>query len=461
MLNVVILAAGKGTRMRSKLPKVLHPLAGQSLLAHVVQAARALNAAQLCIVVGHEAEQVRSAIATDDVVFVEQSPQLGTGHALQLAAPHLNDAYPTLVLYGDVPLTQIETLQKLVHAAGDGMALLTVNLPDPTGYGRIVRDAAGTVLRNVEHKDASEVERQITEVNTGVLIAPTAALKTWLSQLSNNNAQGEYYLTDVIGMAVRDGLTVQTAQPEYIWETLGVNSKAQLSELETVCRARVAAQLLNDGVTLADPARIDVRGLLTCGVDVTIDVGCVFEGSVTLGDDVTIAPYCVIKNASIASGTQIAAFSHIDGATIGASAKIGPFARLRPEAKLADNTHIGNFVEIKKSTVGHGSKINHLSYIGDALIGSDVNVGAGVITCNYDGVNKFVTKIGDGAFIGSDTQLVAPVTIGASATIGAGSTITKDTPDNALTLSRVKQVSLADWQRPTKKITNTSKTSEV
>lgn len=452
MLNIVVLAAGKGTRMRSKLPKVLHLLSGRSLLAHVLDVARSLNAAKLCVVVGHEAEQVRAAMAADDVVFVEQNPQLGTGHALQLAVPHLDETLPTLVLYGDVPLTQISTLEKLVEAAKNGMALLTVNLPDPTGYGRIVRDASGVVLHNVEHKDANDNERRITEVNTGVLIAPTIELKKWLSQLSSNNAQGEYYLTDVIGMAVRDGLTVHTAQPEHVWETLGVNSKAQLAELETVCRARVAAQLLNDGVTLADPARVDVRGSLTCGVDVTIDVGCVFEGTVTLGDDVTIAPYCVIKNTSIASGTHVAAFSHIDGATVGVSAKIGPFARLRPEAQLADGVHIGNFVEIKKSTVGRNSKINHLSYIGDALIGSGVNVGAGVITCNYDGVNKFITKIGDGAFIGSDTQLVAPVTIGAGATIGAGSTITKDAPSDTLTLSRNKQVSLTNWQRPVKKI---------
>ena len=451
MLNVVVLAAGKGTRMRSKLPKVLHPLAGQSLLAHVLQAARALNAAQLCIVVGHEAEQVRHAVAADDVVFVEQSPQLGTGHALQLAAPFLNDAYPTLILYGDVPLTQIATLQRLCAAAQAGMGLLTVNLNDPTGYGRIVRDATGHVLRNVEHKDANETERLITEVNTGILIAPTAQLKDWLAQLSNDNAQGEYYLTDVIGMAVRDGIVVATAQPEHAWETLGVNSKAQLAELETICRARTAEQLLEHGVTLADPMRIDVRGSLTCGMDVSIDVGCVFEGHVVLGDNVSIAPYCVIRDANIANDTQIAAFSHIDGATVGAFAKVGPFARLRPQAQLAERTHVGNFVEIKKSTLGAGSKVNHLSYIGDALIGADVNVGAGVITCNYDGANKFVTTIGDGAFIGSDTQLVAPVSVGAGATIGAGSTITKDTPADTLTLSRSKQVSLSGWQRPTKK----------
>ncbi|MGL4768150.1 MAG: bifunctional UDP-N-acetylglucosamine diphosphorylase/glucosamine-1-phosphate N-acetyltransferase GlmU [Formosimonas sp.] len=451
MLNVVILAAGKGTRMRSSLPKVLHPLAGKPLLEHVVHTARTLGAAQLCIVIGHEAEQVRNAMTADDVVFIEQNPQLGTGHALQLAAPHLNEAWPTLILYGDVPLTQTSTLQKLHTAAQGGMALLTVNLPDPTGYGRIVRNEQGQVLRNVEHKDASTLERSITEVNTGILIAPTPQLKAWLAQLSNDNAQQEYYLTDVIGMAVRDGFNVQTASPEFAHETLGVNNKSQLAELEAICRTQAAQKLLADGVTVVDPTRIDIRGSLTCGADVHIDVGCVFEGIVVLGDNVRISPYCVIKNATIAHNTQVAAFSHIDGATIGASAKIGPYARLRPETQLADKTHIGNFVEVKKSTVGHGSKINHLSYIGDAAIGKNVNVGAGVITCNYDGVNKHLTQIGDGAFIGSDSQLVAPVSVGAGATIGAGSTITKDAPNDTLTLSRAKQSSITGWQRPAQK----------
>jgi bifunctional UDP-N-acetylglucosamine pyrophosphorylase/glucosamine-1-phosphate N-acetyltransferase len=450
MINVVVLAAGKGTRMRSKLPKVLHPLAGKALLHHVLDAARALDAAKLCVVVGHEAEQVRAASAASDVVFVEQMPQLGTGHALQLAAPHLNDAHPTLVLYGDVPLTHVDTLQRLLSAAQKGVALLTVNLQDPSGYGRIVRDEAGAVLKNVEHKDATEAERLIQEVNTGVLIAPTLLLKKWLSQLSNDNAQGEYYLTDVIGMAVNDGVPVNTAQPEHAWETLGVNSKAQLAELEAVLRSNVAHALLDAGVTLADPARIDVRGELVCGMDVSIDVGCVFEGRVVLGDDVCIAPNCVIRNAHIAAGTKVAAFSHIDGANIGARASIGPFARLRPEAVLADGAHIGNFVEIKKSTVGTGSKVSHLSYIGDSTIGAGVNIGAGVITCNYDGVNKFQTVIGDGAFIGSDTQLIAPVTVGAGATIGAGSTITKNAPAGELTFSRPKQMTLTGWQRPVK-----------
>lgn len=451
MLNIVVLAAGKGTRMRSKLPKVLHVLAGESLLSRVLNTARDLGSKNLCVVVGHGAEQVRAATSAIDVNFVEQMPQLGTGHALQLAASHLNDAYPTLVLYGDVPLTQLSTLQKLVDAAANGMALLTVNLDDPTGYGRIVRNEAGVVQRIVEHKDASDAERSIQEVNTGVLIAPTVELKDWLSQLSNDNVQGEYYLTDVIGMAVRDGVLVNTAQPAAEWETLGVNSKVQLAELETIWRSEVAKGLLEAGVTLADPARIDVRGSLKCGMDVSIDVGCVFEGQVTLGDDVRVGPYCVIRNSTIAAGAEIAAFSHIDGAVVGEVSKVGPYARLRPNAVLAEKTHIGNFVEIKKATVGVGSKINHLSYIGDATIGSGVNVGAGVITCNYDGVNKFQTVIGDGAFIGSDSQLVAPVTVGAGATIGAGSTITKDTPEHTLTLSRAKQMSVPAWVRPLKK----------
>ena len=451
MLNIVVLAAGKGTRMRSKLPKVLHVLAGESLLSRVLNTARDLGSKNLCVVVGHGAEQVRAATSAIDVNFVEQKPQLGTGHALQLAASYLNDAYPTLVLYGDVPLTQLSTLQKLVDAAANGMALLTVNLDDPTGYGRIVRNEAGVVQRIVEHKDASDAERSIQEVNTGVLIAPTVELKDWLSQLSNDNVQGEYYLTDVIGMAVRDGVLVNTAQPAAEWETLGVNSKVQLAELETIWRSEVAKGLLEAGVTLADPARIDVRGSLKCGMDVSIDVGCVFEGQVTLGDDVRVGPYCVIRNSTIAAGAEIAAFSHIDGAVVGEVSKVGPYARLRPDAVLAEKTHIGNFVEIKKATVGVGSKINHLSYIGDATIGSGVNVGAGVITCNYDGVNKFQTVIGDGAFIGSDSQLVAPVTVGAGATIGAGSTITKDTPEHTLTLSRAKQMSVPAWVRPLKK----------
>ncbi len=453
MLNVVVLAAGKGTRMRSNKPKVLHHLAGDTLLNHVLNSARNLGADNLCVVIGHEAEQVRQSVGENNtVIFVEQKPQLGTGHAVQLTASHLVDDVPTLVLYGDVPLTQVETLQRLIaHANGRTLALLTVNLADPTGYGRIVRDGQGRVSKIVEQKDAGADELTIKEVNTGILVAPTASLKRWLSQLSNQNAQGEYYLTDVIAMAVADGLSIATEQPASEWETLGVNSKIQLAQLERIYQTQAAQSLMEQGVGLADPARIDIRGQLTCGMDVEIDVNCVFEGQVQLGDGVQIGANCVIRNARIAKNTQVAPFTYIDGAHVGESAKIGPFARLRPDAVLADHTHIGNFVEIKKTVLGTGSKVNHLAYVGDATVGKNVNIGAGVITCNYDGVNKHQTFIGDGAFIGSDSQLIAPVTIGAGATIGAGSTITKEAPPDQLTLARGKQVTIEGWKRPEKK----------
>jgi len=448
-LNIVILAAGKGTRMYSNKPKVLHALAGKPLVRHVLDCAAALQPQRICVVYGHGGEMVPQAMAQYDARFVLQEPQLGTGHAVQQAMPQLADAGRTLVLYGDVPLIQHNTLHQM-QQAGAGLVLLTVTLDNPTGYGRIVRDSQGDVQCIVEEKDATPEQREIREVNTGILLAPTAQLRDWLSQLGNNNAQGEYYLTDIVGMAVRQGIAVRTVQPAHAWEVEGINNKLQLARLERTWQQVEAERLLALGVTLADPARLDVRGKLACGRDVEIDVGCLFEGDVTLGDNVRVGAYSIIRNATVATGTDIAPYSHIDSSIVGANCHIGPYARLRPGTKLADGAHIGNFVEIKNSDIGQGSKANHLSYIGDCTVGSRVNIGAGTITCNYDGANKFRTVIGDDAFIGSDTQLVAPVTVGRGATIGAGSTITKDTPDHELTLSRSKQLTLAGWQRPVK-----------
>ena len=449
-MNVVILAAGMGKRMQSDLPKVLHALAGKPLLLHVIDTARSLSPQRCCVVYGHGGDLVPQQLAADDLHFALQEPQLGTGHAVTQALPVLDDTQPTLVLYGDVPLTTSATLQKLVAAAGkDKLAVLTVDLDDPTGYGRIVREQ-NKIVRIVEQKDANETERLIQEVNTGILIAPTTHLKNWLAKLSNNNAQGEYYLTDIIASAVADGVTVTSSQPAHAWETLGVNSKVQLAELERIHQHNIAHALLEQGVTLMDPARIDVRGELHCGRNVVIDVGCVFEGKVELADGVTISANCVIKNARIAKGTLIKAFCHIEDCVIGEAAEIGPYARLRPGTTLADHVHIGNFVEVKNSQLGSKSKANHLAYVGDATVGERVNIGAGTITCNYDGANKHRTIIEDDAFIGSDSQLVAPVTVGKGATLGAGTTLTKDAPANSLTVSRSKQISIADWQRPVK-----------
>ena len=449
-MNVVILAAGMGKRMQSDLPKVLHPLAGKPLLSHVIDTARTLNPSRVCVVYGHGGDMVPSRLAADDLRFVLQAPQLGTGHAVMQAADALDDAVPTLVLYGDVPLTAAQTLQTLVEKAGkEKLAVLTVDLEDPTGYGRIVR-SENRIVRIVEQKDASPTELAIREVNTGILVAPTRALKSWLSKLSNNNAQKEYYLTDVIAMAVQDGIAVESAQPAQVWETLGVNSKVQLAELERIYQRNIANTLLDQGVTLADPNRIDVRGGLSCGRDVSIDVGCVFEGEVVLGDGVSVGANCVIRDAKIDRGVTIKAFSHIDGATIGADAQIGPYARLRPGTALGADVHVGNFVEIKNSQFDAHSKANHLAYVGDATVGARVNIGAGTITCNYDGANKHRTVIEDDAFIGSDTQLVAPVTVGKGATLGAGTTLTKDAPPDSLTVSRAKQISITGWQRPVK-----------
>ncbi|MGV8897763.1 MAG: bifunctional UDP-N-acetylglucosamine diphosphorylase/glucosamine-1-phosphate N-acetyltransferase GlmU [Burkholderiaceae bacterium] len=449
-MNIVILAAGMGKRMQSALPKVLHPLAGKPLLSHVIDTARSLSPSTLCVIYGHGGEQVPGLLAASDLTFARQQPQLGTGHAVAQAAPHLDDAVPTLVLYGDVPLTDAASLQRLIAAADmDKLAILTVHMDDPTGYGRIVREH-GVITRIVEQKDATDAERAITEVNTGILVAPTAQLKQWLATLSNNNAQGEYYLTDIVASAVADGVPVVSAQPAAVWETLGVNSKVQLAELERIHQRNIANGLLEQGVTLLDPGRFDVRGTLTCGRDVTIDVGCIFEGKVTLDDGVTVGAHCVIKDAHIASGAQIKPFCHIEDATVGAQSLIGPYARLRPGTTLAEGVHIGNFVEIKNSQIASGSKANHLAYVGDATIGSRVNIGAGTITCNYDGANKFRTVIEDDAFIGSDSQLVAPVTVGKGATLGAGTTLTKDAPAGALTISRARQVTLVDWKQPVK-----------
>lgn len=448
-LNIVILAAGKGTRMYSDIPKVLHKLAGKPLVQHVLDCAKSLQPTKICVIYGHGGEVVPQAMQGYDAKFVVQEPQLGTGHAVQQAMPHLQDDSRTLVLYGDVPLIQHSTLHQM-QQAGDGLVLLTVQLDNPTGYGRIVRDPQGDVQCIVEQKDATPEQLQINEVNTGILLAPTAYLRTWLANLGNNNAQGEYYLTDIVAMAVQQGMQVHTVQPAQRWEVEGINNKTQLAVLERVWQQVVATKLMTQGVTLADPARIDVRGDLICGRDVEIDVGCVFEGKVALGDRVRVGAYSVIRNASIAQGTQIAPYTHIDESEVGANCHIGPYARLRPGSKLAEDAHVGNFVEIKNSEIGQGSKANHLSYIGDSTVGSRVNIGAGTITCNYDGANKHRTIIEDDAFIGSDTQLVAPVKVGKGATVGAGSTITKDTPEGELTLSRSKQLTIPGWKRPQK-----------
>lgn len=449
-MNIVILAAGQGKRMHSNLPKVLQPVAGRPLLGHVLQTARLLSAHKICVVYGHGGDMVRGQFCDTAIEWAHQAEQLGTGHAVKQALPLLDEASISLILYGDVPLIQTETLKQLVSKANDALAVLTIEMPNPTGYGRIVRDAMGRVASIVEEKDAAPEIRVINEVNTGIMAMPTHLLSKWLGKLSNNNAQREYYLTDIVGMAVQEGINVATTHPQFDWEVMGVNSKVELARLERLYQRHCAENLMTQGVRLADPDRIDVRGTLSCGRDVFIDVNSVFEGDVVLGDAVEIGPNCVIKNATIFTGTRIAAFSHIDGAKIGADAVIGPFARLRPGTELAESVHVGNFVEIKKSKIAAYSKANHLSYIGDAEVGSRVNVGAGTITCNYDGVNKFQTVIEDDVFIGSDTQLVAPVRVGRGATLGAGTTLTKDAPPETLTISRAKQVSLKSWKRPEK-----------
>ena len=451
-LEIIILAAGQGTRMRSALPKVLHKVGASPLLEHVYLLARALEADKISIVYGHGGEAVLDRLRHLDAIWVEQKERLGTGHAVMQLADDIRDDATVLILYGDVPLLGEATVRNLLSLTHDGsVGLLTVDLDDPHGYGRIVRDEAGEVLRIVEEKDATAQERLIQEGNTGILALNGGRLKQWLGRLENKNAQGEYYLTDVIALAVKDGVAVRTVRAASVDEVLGVNNRQQLAHLERVYQSAWAERVMLQGVTLRDPGRFDVRGTLeSVGQDVEIDINVLLEGRVSIGDRVSIGPNCVIRDSVIGDDVVIHAHSVIEEASVGRGCRVGPFARLRPATELGAEVHVGNFVEIKKSNVAEGSKINHLSYVGDARVGAGVNIGAGTITCNYDGANKFLTVIEDGAFIGSDTQLVAPVTIGRNATIGAGSTITRDAPADALTLSRVKQVTLDGWKRPTK-----------
>jgi bifunctional UDP-N-acetylglucosamine pyrophosphorylase/glucosamine-1-phosphate N-acetyltransferase len=449
-LDVIVLAAGQGKRMRSASPKVLHPLGGRPLLAHVLETARELGARKTIVVHGHGAEAVRAAFANTDVQWVLQSEQLGTGHAVQQALPFIGSDAQVLVLYGDVPLARVQTLKRLLDAAGDGLAITTTELADPRGYGRIVRDRAGKVERIVEEKDASAAERGIREINAGLMALPGRRLGGWLGKIGNRNAQKEYYLTDLVTLALSDGVPVNAVKVEDGSEVAGVNSKRELAQLERALQRRHAERLLEDGVSLADPARVDVRGTLECGADVAIDVNCVFEGRVRLGDRVRIAANCVLRNVTVGADSEVFPFSHLEDSEIGARCRVGPYARLRPGASLADEVHIGNFVEVKASRLGRASKANHLSYIGDAELGARVNVGAGTITCNYDGAAKHRTVIEDDCFIGSDTTLVAPVRVAKGSYIGAGSTINKDTPAGQLTVARARQVSIPGWKPPKK-----------
>lgn len=449
-LDIVILAAGQGTRMRSALPKVLHPVAGKSMLGHVIDTARALQPQGIHVVIGHGAEQVRERLAADDLNFVLQSEQLGTGHAVAQALPALS-AERVLILYGDVPLIEADTLQRLLAKVGpEQLALLTVDLNDPTGYGRIVRDAGGKVIAIVEHKDATPEQRQICEGNTGILAVPGSRLADWLGRLSNNNAQGEYYLTDVIAMAVADGLAVATEQPLDAMEVQGANDRIQLSQLERHFQQRAARRLMAQGVTLRDPARFDLRGEATVGRDVLIDINVILEGWVVIEDGVEIGANCIIKDSTLRKGAQIKANSHLDGAEVGEGADCGPFARLRPGTVLGARAHVGNFVELKNALLGEGAKAGHLSYLGDAEIGARTNIGAGTITCNYDGANKFRTVLGEDVFIGSNSALVAPVNLGDGVTTGAGSVITEDVPAHNLALGRARQRNIEGWKRPEK-----------
>ena len=448
--SIIILAAGQGKRMNSALPKVLQPLAGRPLLSHVLACSRDVGGDDICVVYGHGGDEVRAAFAGENIRWALQAEQNGTGHAVQQAMPETPDSNRVLILFGDVPLLTAGTIRHLLASCGENeVGVLTVDLPDPFGYGRIVREN-GVVVKNVEERDASEAEKSVTEINTGVLCCSAALLKGWLGQLKTNNSQGEYYLTDVLGMAVRDGYVVQGIKAASQVEVMGINDKRQLAQAERALQRRLVDKLLESGVTFADPARVDIRGELHCGKDVFIDVNAVFEGSVTLGNNVRIAPNNLIRDSRVGDGTVVRANCHLEGASTGSGCVIGPFARLRPGAELANDVRVGNFVEIKKSTIADGSKVNHLTYIGDSTVGTGVNIGAGTITCNYDGANKHRTIIGDHAFIGSGVELVAPVEIGKGATIGAGSTITRPAPDGQLTLERAKQVTVAGWKAPTK-----------
>jgi bifunctional UDP-N-acetylglucosamine pyrophosphorylase/glucosamine-1-phosphate N-acetyltransferase len=449
-ISIVILAAGQGTRMQSSLPKVLQPMAGRPLLEHVITTAESQSPKKICVVYGHGAEQVLEHFADRDVAWALQEPQLGTGHAVQQAMPHLAADDIVVIMYGDVPLVRPATIKSLAAAATAGPAILTVIEPDPTGYGRIIREPDGRVSAIVEHKDATEEQLGINEVNTGLLACPVRLLGPWLDALKSDNSQGEYYLTDIVASAVADGVQVTAVTGDSATEVMGINDKAQLAVAERAFQQRAATELLQAGVTLIDPARIDVRGNLKCGHDVTIDINVVFIGDVSLGDNVSIGPNCVIQDSTIGAGTTINPNCVLENALVGERCDIGPFGRLRPGAEMQEGSRIGNFVEMKKTVLGKGSKANHLSYLGDALIGANVNVGCGTITCNYDGANKHQTTIGDNAFIGSGVELVAPVTIGAGATIGAGSTISKDAPEDALTLERSKQATVRGWKRPVK-----------
>ncbi len=449
-LSVVILAAGKGTRMRSSLPKVLHPIADKPMVSHVIDAARQVDAENVYVVYGFGGDVLKAQVVGDDLTFVEQTEQLGTGHAVDMASPFIKDDEDVLVLYGDVPLTKVSTLEKLIAAKPDnGMSLLTVFLQNPTGYGRIIRDNS-TVVGIIEQKDASAEQLAIKECNTGILLANGGDLKRWLANLSNDNAQGEYYLTDIIAACHNEGKTIATAHPDSEIEVEGANNRLQLANLERAYQLRKAEELMIAGATLRDPNRIDIRGNVTVGQEVVIDINCIFEGDVTLADNAKIGANCIIINSQIGKGAIIKPNTIIEESIIGEQASAGPFARIRPGSEIKCNAHVGNFVEMKNTTLGEGSKAGHLSYLGNAVIGKKANIGAGTITCNYDGVNKFTTTIGDGAFIGSNSSLVAPVTIGNMATTGAGSTIAKDVEENALAVARAKQRNITTWKRPEK-----------